>query len=92
LTPVSDDDFKRMYEEADLVENLQKALAFYMGEGNQQHTIEMEYQKLRNIPIKDRTPEEIDRLVKLARILSKAVDAHNDAFTRILDDYEKGQA
>lgn len=70
-------------------EELQQLVAFYQGEGKS-HPIELEYQKFARILPSKRSKKQIDRLVKLARALSNAVDAADKAFKDTLNDIALG--
>lgn len=54
------------------IEDLRKLLAFYMSEGRP-HAIELEYRLLADMDPKQRTPQQVNRLVRLAQVLSNAV-------------------
>ena len=66
------------------IERLRKLVSFYQGEGIS-HIIEMEYRELAEISPEQRTQKQIDRLVTLAQILSKAADKQNECFKQELD-------
>lgn len=66
------------------VERLRKLVAFYQGEGPS-HEIEAEYRKLADIPPLKRKKAQVRRLLILARVLSRAVDAEHQAFKAELD-------
>lgn len=70
------------------VEQLRKSLAFYLGENKQfAHKIETEYIKLTGIKPSERTKDQTDRLVALAKAISDAADASDKAYLIELDKY-----
>ena len=61
-------------EQNKTIEEQRQIIKFYLGEGESTFPEEDEYHQLVNIEPSNRTQEQVHRLVRLARILSKRVE------------------
>lgn len=71
------------------IEELNKTLSFYIGEGKSKHEVEEEYVKLSHIIPSKRSEKQKKDLSNLAKTLSDAVDSADEAFKAYLDNFWK---